>query len=141
MKFKIGTVDFYNVYIPLLWGKRAVLSHSDGKLSIIDLSGSEARLEVMADEAWVGIEYSEKEDGIVIFDKGEKIYFYSPSRKLLRDLKGNLPECELGRNSTRIGSNTISGSTVSGFGVGLGVSEEGFFMGGPVPEGLAKLEI
>ncbi|EKO3487582.1 hypothetical protein M3924_003251 [Vibrio fluvialis] len=141
MKFKLGTADFYNVYIPLLWGKKAVLSHDDGKLSIIDLSGSEAELQVMADEAWVGIEYSEKEDGIEIFERGEKSYFYSPSRNLLRDLKGKLPECELGKNNIRIGTNTISGSTVSGFGVGIGVSEDGFFIGGPVPEGLAKLKV
>ena len=141
MDFRIGSASFNSVKIPVLWGKKAVLSHSNGALSVIDLSGESAIPQIVADEPWSGVEYSEKEDGFVIYENDTQSYFYSPVRKLFRDLTGKLPECELGREFTRIGTNKISGGIVSGFGVGIGVSENGFFMGGPIPEGLARLKI
>lgn len=141
MDFKVGSINFNNVKIPLLWGTKAVLSQSNGSLSVIDLSGEIASPQVVADEPWNDIEYTEKEDGFVIFENDVQSYFYSPARKILRDLTGKLPECELGKEFVRIGTNKIGGGMVSGFGVGIGVSESGFFMGGPIPEGLAKLKL
>lgn len=141
MDFRIGTVGFSSVKIPLLWGKKAILSHSNGALSVIDLSGETAKPQIVADELWNEIEYAEKEDGFVIYENDVQSYFYSPARKIFRDLTGKLPECELGKDFTRIGTNKISGGMVSGFGVGIGVSENGFFMGGPIPEGLASLKL
>jgi len=141
MDFRIGSVNFDNVKIPLLWGKKAILSHSSGALSVIDLSGQVAEPQIVADEPWDEIEYAEKEDGFIVYENDMQSYFYSPARKIFRDLTGRLPECELGKDFTRIGTNKISGGMVSGFGVGIGVSESGFFMGGPVPEGLASLKL
>ncbi|RLT89645.1 MULTISPECIES: hypothetical protein [unclassified Ketobacter] len=141
MDFRIGSVSFSSVKIPLLWGKKAILSHSDGTFSVVDLSGDKAVPQIVGDEPWNEIEYSEKEDGFVIYENDVQAYFYSPPRKIFRDLTGKLPECELGKDFTRIGTNKISGGMVSGFGVGIGVSENGFFMGGPVPEGLASLKL
>ncbi|MDQ7735731.1 hypothetical protein QT231_23820 [Halomonas sp. SpR1] len=141
MDFRIGSVNFDNVKIPLLWGKKAILSHSSGVLSVIDLSGEVADPQIVADEPWDEIEYTEKEDGFIVYENDIQSYFYSPARKIFRDLTGRLPECELGKDFTRIGTNKISGGMVSGFGVGIGVSESGFFMGGPVPEGLASLKL
>lgn len=141
MDFRIGSVSFDNVKIPLLWGKKAILSHSSGALSVIDLSGEVAEPQIVADEPWDEIEYAEKEDGFIVYENDMQSYFYSPARKIFRDLTGKLPECELGKDFTRIGTNKISGGMVSGFGVGIGVSESGFFMGGPVPEGLASLKL
>lgn len=141
MDFRIGSVSFNSVKIPLLWGKKAILSHSNGALSVIDLSGETAKPQIVADEPWTEIEYAEKEDGFVIYENDIQSYFYSPARKIFRDLTGRLPECELAKDFTRIGTNKISGGMVSGFGVGIGVSESGFFMGGPIPEGLASLKL
>ncbi|MDZ7803979.1 hypothetical protein [Thiohalophilus sp.] len=141
MDFKIGSVSFNSVKIPLLWGKKAILSHSNGALSVIDLSGEKAKPQIVVDEPWNEIEYAEKEDGFVIYENEIQSYFYSPTRKIFRDLTGRLPECELGKEFTRIGTNKIGGGMVSGFGVGIGVSENGFFMGGPIPEGLASLKL
>lgn len=141
MDFRIGSISFNSVKIPLLWGKKAILSHSNGALSVIDLGGEKAKPQIVADEPWNEIEYAEKEDGFVIYENEMQSYFYSPARRIFRDLTGRLPECELGKEFTRIGTNKISGGMVSGFGVGIGVSESGFFMGGPVPEGLASLKL
>lgn len=139
MNVTFGTQIFNNVYVPMLWGKRAVIGHTSGELSVIDLSDSAACPEVVSDKPWSNIEFSEKEDGYIIFKGGDQSFFYSPPRKLLRDLEGNLPECEISDRHIRIGTNTVQNSIISGSQVGIGVSEDGFFMGGPMPEGLAKL--
>ena len=139
--FSLRKQSFQNVKIPLLWGDRAVLSHNNGNLSVIYLGGDKALPEIVSDEPWKKIEFSEKEDGFVIYQENVQAYFYSPVRKLFRDLKGTLPECELLENSTRIGSNSIGIGSISGFEVGIGVSENGFFIGGLIPAELAELKI
>lgn len=141
MDFIFGKQAFRDVKIPLLWGGRAVLSHPSGSLSVIDLSGESAFPEIVSDKPWPQVEYSEKEDGYVIYRNDVQAYFFSPVRKLFKDLSGSLPECEITKEHTRIGTNTIGGGMVSGFGVGIGVSEDGFFIGGPIPPGLSELKI
>jgi hypothetical protein len=141
MDFKLGSQTFSGVKIPLLWGTRAVLSHPSGTLSVIDISGDSAIPEIVSDEPWIEVEFAEKEDGFVIYRNDAQSFFYSPARKLFKDMNGNLPECEITEEFTRIGTNKIGGGMVSGFGVGIGVSESGFFMGGPIPPGLAELKI
>jgi hypothetical protein len=141
MDFRFGTQTFDGVKIPLLWGNKAILSHSSGTFSVIDLGSDSARPEIVSDKPWPQIEYSEKEDGYVIYRDDVQSYFYSPVRKLFKDLSGSLPECEISKEYTRIGTNKIGGGMVSGFGVGIGVSESGFFIGGPIPPGLAELKI
>lgn len=140
MDFRFGTQTFSGVKIPLLWGERAILSHSSGALSVIDLGGESAFPEIVSDKPWNQIEYSEKEDGYVIYRNDVQSYFYSPTRKLFKDLSGSLPDCEITNKYTRIGTNKIGGGMVSGYGVGIGVSENGFFIGGPIPPGLAELK-
>lgn len=105
MDFHFGSQTFLGVKIPILWGTRAVLAHPSGTLSIIDIGGKAARPEIVSDIPWTDVQYSEKEDGFVIYQDASQIYFYSPKRKLLRDLKGELPECELTTEYTRIGTN------------------------------------
>lgn len=141
MDFRFGTQTFSGVKIPLLWGERAILSHSSGALSVIDLGGESAFPEIISDKPWNQIEYSEKEDGYVIYRNDVQSYFYSPARKLFKDLSGSLPDCEITNEYTRIGTNKIGGGMVSGYGVGIGVSENGFFIGGPIPPGLAELKL
>ena len=139
MHVRFGSQVFADVMIPVLWGKRAIVGHPSGKFSIIDLSESLARPEIVEDKPWRNVKFSEKEDGFVIFRDNTREYFFSPARKLIRDMNGALPECEISDESIRIGSNTIQGGTVSGFQVGVGISENGFFIGGPVPAELAEL--
>jgi hypothetical protein len=134
-----GSQVFDNVQIPVLWGKRAILGHPSGELSIVDLSELAARPEIVADKPWMNIEFSEKEDGFVIFKDHTPAFLYSPPRKLVRDLSGNLPECEISKDRIRVGSNTIQNSHFGGTQVGVGISETGFFIGGPAPPGLAPL--
>jgi hypothetical protein len=141
MDFKLGSQIFSAVRIPLLWGTRAVLSHPSGALSVIDIGGTCAIPEIVSNIPWHQVEYSEKEDGFVIYRDDIQSYFYSPSRKLFRDLNGLLPECEITSDYTRIGTNKITGGMVAGSGVGIGVSENGFFIGGPIPPGLAELKM
>lgn len=139
MNIQFGSQVFIGVQIPLLWGTRAVIGHPNGEISIIDLSGETARPEIVINAPWQGVEYAEMEDGFVIYSESKATYFYSPPRKIIRDLSGKLPECEIGKDRVRIGTNTISNSTIHGFQVGMGVTESGFFIGGPAPKGLAPL--
>lgn len=139
MNLRFGSQVFHHVTIPLLWGTRAVIGHPDTTLSIVDLSPSTACPEVVSDKPWQGVEYSEQEDGYVIYKNGEAAYFYSPNRKILRDMLGLLPECEIAKDRIRIGTNTISNSMIVGSAVGIGVTDRGFFIGGPAPAGLAPL--
>jgi hypothetical protein len=141
MDFRLGSQHFIGVKIPLLWGTRAILSHSSGALSVIDIGGESAFPEIVSDTPWNQVEYTEKEDGFVIYRGDKQAYFYSPARKLFRDMAGSLPECEISAEYTRVGTNKISGGMIAGFGVGIGVSENGFFMGGPIPPGLAELKV
>jgi|GEM_PF-1665546 hypothetical protein len=139
MNLKLGTQIFAQVQIPLLWGKRAVIGHSNGALSLVYLGGVVATPEIVADKPAVGIEYSERDEGFVIFLDGKESYFYSPAKKLLRDLAGSLPECEISSAGIRVGNSHFQGNMIIGSQVGIGVTEQGFFMGGPIPEGLAPL--
>lgn len=138
---QFGSQILSNIKIPMLWGKRALISHPNNKISIIDLSGTKALPEIVADEPWLNIEFVEKEDGYIIFKDDEPQYFYSPPRRIIRDLQGSLPECQITNNNIRIGSNTIGSSMITGFEVGIGIDENGFFIGGSMPSGLAELKI
>jgi len=136
---RFGSQIFSGVQIPLLWGTRAVIGHPNGELSIIDLSGDAAKPEIVINAPWHGVEYAEKEDGFVIYSESKALYFYSPPRKVIRDLFGKLPECEITKDRVRLGTNIISNSMIHGFQVGIGVTESGFFIGGPAPKGLTPL--
>ncbi len=139
MNIQFGSQTFIGVQIPLLWGTRAVIGHHGGEVSIVDLSGQMAKPEIVSNVPWQGIEYAEKEDGFVIYCEGKATYFYSPSRKIIRDLLGKLPECEIKKDGMRFGTNHVQTSQIHGFQVGIGITENGFFMGGPAPKGLAQL--
>lgn len=139
MNLMLGGQTFHQVRIPLLWGARAVIGHSNGALSLIYLGGATANPEIISDRPAPGIEYAERDEGIVIFQMGKEAYLYSPAKKLLRDLMGSLPECEVTDAGIRVGGSRFSGNMVVGSGVGIGVTEQSVYMGGPMPEGLAPL--
>jgi len=139
MNLRMGSQIFRSVQIPLLWGDRAVLQDSKGRLSVIDLSGPKARLEILADKPAEGTAFRPRIDGIVILRDGEELYAYNAREKVLSPIALQLPECQITPWTTRVGSNQFSGNLVSGFGVGIAVSGSGIAVGAPVPPGLAKL--
>ncbi len=66
-----------DVTIPLLWGKKAVIQHPDNTISIIDLSGSSAKVEVLKDEPAPGVNYQPADGGYAI-DSGNAVFTYFP---------------------------------------------------------------
>lgn len=142
MNLRMGGQFFANVDIPLLWGTRAVVSDRSDRLSIINLEGSEAKLEILGDQPAADIEFRPLSGGAVeILDNHVALYTFDASSKTLRGIKLKLPECMIEANGIRIGTNYFSNNTVVGAGVGLVVSEHGMGMGAPLPPNLARLRV
>jgi hypothetical protein len=139
MNINIGGQLFIGVQIPILWGTRAILQDKENRLSVIDLSGTEAKLEILGNKPAPGIEYSLNIDGFTIQKNGIELYKFNPSDTLLTSISLNIPDCQVTPWAVRIGSSTFSGNVVGGASVGIFVSERGIGMGGPIPPNLAKL--
>lgn len=141
MNLNMGSQTFVDVEIPLLWGKRAIVQDKQGRISVIDLSSSEAKLEIVGDKQAPGVEYKLNIEGFSILEGDKELYSYNPEEKTLTGIALNLPECQIGSSEIRVGTNTFSGNIVVGFGVGIVVSEAGIGMGAPLPPNLAKLVV
>lgn len=137
----MGTLIFDNVQIPLLWGKRAIVQDREGRLSVIDLGEAEARLEVLGDKPAPGIEYELADDGFIVVREGQRLYKYSSQEKSISSIGLKLPDCQITSSGTRIGGGQFSGNVISGYEVGIAVTEEGIAMGARLPPGLAKLVV
>jgi hypothetical protein len=137
----MGSHVFMNVQIPLLWGERAIVQDLHDRLSVVDLSGDRAHVEVLADEPAPGVDFRPRIDGVVILQNGVELYAYNPREKTLSSLSLGLPEVQISATGTRIGTNSFSGSVVTGYGVGISVSREGISLGAPLPPKLAKLTL
>lgn len=141
MNLTIGSQSFVSVQIPLLWGQRAIIQDRKSRLSVIDLSESKAKLEVLADEPAPGITFEPTFSGFKILKNGLALYLYDPTEKRLESLSLGLPDCQVTSSAIRIGNNQFSGNSFVGFGVGLAVSPEGISFGAPLPPGLAQLAV
>lgn len=141
MNLRMGSQVFMNVAIPLLWGERAIIQDKRSRISIIDLSGEKARVEVLADEPAPGVGFRPRVDGIVILQDGVELYVYNPQEKTISSLSLGLPEVQISVTGTRIGTSWFSGNLVAGAGVGLAVKNEGIALGAELPPKLAKLEL
>lgn len=142
MNLRMGSHAFLNVQVPLLWGTRAVVQDPQGRLSIINLAGPRANLEVLEDEPAQGVSYAPRVDGFVIMDAdGTELYKVNPTAKSIESLSLNLLPVTISREFIRVGTNTFQGNMVSGFGVGISVTEQGIGLGGPLPPGLAALQV
>ena len=140
MNLKMGNQTYQNVQIPLLWGKRAILQNKRGQISIIDLSGETAHIEVLADGPAPNVAYVPHLDGIVILRGKVELYHYNPEEKVIRSIGLGLPDLEISDNETRVGSTRLSGNMFSGSDVGIAVSKDGgIAIGGSLPPDLAKL--
>jgi len=141
MNLKMGSQTFINVRVPVLWGTRAIIQDQQGRLSVIDLGGDTARLEILGDKPAPGVEFVPGIDGFRIFGNGKELYRYDPAKKTLSSIGLGLPECEIGRWQIRVGSNIFSGNTIAGFDVGIAIKEDGIAVGAPLPSGLARLVV
>ena len=141
MKLKIGNNVFEQVQIPMLWGQRAVVQDDEGAVSVVDLGGDTAVLEVLADEPAPGVEYVPVDGGFEVLREGKPAYSYIADSKILRSSSGDLPEVEIGEDALRIGTNLFQSNMVVGSPVGLVVSSEGIGLGAPLPPGLADLVV
>jgi hypothetical protein len=141
MNLKMGSQVFVNVKIPLLWGTRAVVQDESGRLSVIDLAGDTAKLEILGDKPAPGAAFLPTIDGYTILSDDKQLYTYNPKEKTLIGIDLGLPECQIKPWEIRVGSNVFSGSTIAGFGVGVAVQENGISIGSRLPPGLTKLVV
>ena len=63
MNLKMGSQVFRNVQIPLLWGTRVVVQDEEGRLSVIDLAGDTAKIEILGDKPAPGVAFLPTIDG------------------------------------------------------------------------------
>lgn len=138
MNLSIGSQTFIDVQIPILWGTRAVTQDQDGRLSVMDLSGSVPRLEILGDKPAQGVEFLPTVDGFDILMHREGLYGYNPDEKILSDISLGLPDCQISRSQIRVGSNVFSDNTIAGAGVGILVAKDHISLGAPIPPNLAR---
>lgn len=142
MNLRMGSHVFTDVQIPLLWGERAIVQDKHDRLSVLDLSGERANVELLADEPAPGVGFRPQDDGVVILRNGVELYSYNPREKTLSSVSLGLPEVEISATGTRIGSNWFSGNVVEGYGVGVAVGKDGSVsLGAPLPARLARLTL
>ncbi len=140
MNLAMGSHTFREVTVPLLWGSRAILEDDAGRLSVIDLAGDKAHLEILGDKPAPGVAFTPTIDGIAILSpQREELYLYSPAERRLSTDRLNLPDCQILPDKILVGTNAFSSNMVSGFGVGIAITEHGISIGGPLPPGLARL--
>ena len=98
MRLKLGGSVFEDVQIPVLWGKRAILQDSAGRLSIVDLSGPSARIEILGNKVARGVRFSPTTDGFkVLASNREALRTFSPLDRRLTSESLGLPELQISR--------------------------------------------
>ena len=81
MNIRMGSQIYRDVQIPP-YGANAIIVDEHGRLSIVDLSGERARVEVLADEPAPGVGFRPELDGIVIVKDGTELYSTIGARRL-----------------------------------------------------------
>jgi hypothetical protein len=142
MRLRMGNQIFVDVNIPVLWGTRAVIQDRDGHLSVINLGGTRARLEILADKPAPKAHFIPTFDGFsVLSNNREELYSYSPDDRKLTSLSLDLPNCRIRSDAIEIGTNVFSNNVITGSGVGIKVTKDGISIGGPLPSNLADLVV
>lgn len=142
MDLELGSNRFRDVKVPVLWGNRAILQDRKGRISVVDLGGTQARLEIVGDEPAPDVEFTPTVDGFKILRDGDPIYTYSKEQQSFSSLSSDLPDVEISDREIQIGrGNVIQRSMISGFDVGVRIDSDGFAIGASLPEGLAALEL
>jgi hypothetical protein len=138
MKLTMGSQTFIDVQVPVLWGTRAVIQDKANRLSVIDLSGGVAKLEILGDKPAQGVEFSPTVDGFNILMDGEELYAYSPDQKLLTSISLGLPHCQISQSQIQVGSNVFSCNMIAGFEVGILVTKDHISVGAVLPRDLVR---
>ena len=141
MNIRMGGQTFTDVKIPILWGTRAMLEDTKGRISVIDLAGSEAVLEILGSQPAPDISYEVIDDGFKIYRNDVELYSFDPNTGTFTGYDLELPECKIMDSKVQVGGSVFSGNMIMGFGVGIVVTESSIGMGAPLPPGLAKLVI
>lgn len=141
MNLTIGSQKFINVKIPILWGKRAILQDQHARLSIIFLSDNECTLEILGNRPAKNIDFSPTEDGYKIRKNGKEAYHFNVNKKILTDLDGSLPECEIKENGIRAGTNHFQSNLIAGFDIGIHITEQGIGIGVKLGNNLPDIKI
>lgn len=142
MNFRLGGQFFADVKVPILWGSRAILQDQQGHLSIINLEGDTAVLEVIDDHPASGAAFSRTTEGFVILNsEGTELYAVDPKTKSVTSARLRLPPITVGLRELRVGTNVFVGNIVAGLGVGIVVTEVGLALGGSLPSGLAASRV
>lgn len=142
MNVSIGGNSFKGVTVPLLWGRKAVIQRDNGQVSVIDLSGESARLEVLDGQPSDGVAHRPIDGGFEILEFDTSVaYEYLEDGPTLHDPSKLLPDCRIESGGILVGTNFFGGNSVEGFAAGLVVDSRGISMAGPLPEGLARLSI
>jgi|WetSurMetagenome_2_1015567.scaffolds.fasta_scaffold155751_2 hypothetical protein len=139
MNLSMGSQVFENVEVPVLWGDRAIIEDSHGRLSVIALAGQSAQLEIVGNEPAPGVHFRPTTIGIVIIGSDRDLYSFDAANRTLSSISFGLPDIRFEPGALMIGTNRFSGNRISGFGVGIVVRTDGIAIGAPLPAGLAKL--
>jgi hypothetical protein len=140
MNLRVGGNTFWNVTVPVLWGQRAILQDKFGKLSVVDLSGPKPRVELLADEPAVGVEFRPILNGVALIQAGTTLYTFDKLEKTLSSVTLSLPEIQVTESSIRVGSLELVNNRIIGYGVGVAVSPTSVSIGAPLPAGLSELQ-
>ena len=142
MNIRMGGQFFMNVKVPILWGSRAILQDQQGHLSIINLEGDSAVLEVIDDHPSASASFLPRTEAFVILDgEGTELYAVNPKTKSVTSISLRLTPVTVGLQELRVGTNVFAGNIVAGIGVGILVTESGIELGGSLPPGLAALRV
>src|ERR1700686_782038 len=103
MNLQMGSHVFLSVEVPVLWGTRAILQDPQGRLTIIDLAGERARVEVLDDEPAQGIPFAPRVDGFVLLaPEGTELYKVNPTAKSISGISLELPPVTIAGDAIRI---------------------------------------
>ena len=138
MDIKLGDQILRDVQIPLLWGSRVVSQDRQGRLSVVDLSEG-IKIEIIGDQPVPGVPIAASGQGFDVLLDGKPLYHYDPSQKMLSGIDIHLPNCQIGSHFVRVGANTFGSNSVTGFGIGIVVTQTATWIGGAIPQELRPL--
>jgi hypothetical protein len=107
MDIRVGTQILEDVGIPVVWGDRAIVQHSERRLSVIDSRSQPARLEILKDQPAPGVNFVPTLSGFRILPFRGGAYEYNKTDKTLTSATNDLPECQIGEDYVRVGSGIV----------------------------------
>ena len=143
MNLQIGSNNLFDVEVPILWGKRAIVQDRLNRISIINLSGISPVIEVLGDKPAPNMGYKPSVRGFILMDGNKELYEYDPKEKRVLNINlGRLPDVGVSPDEVDINGSTFRGNAIIGAEIGIVIDENGGFgMGARMPQDLARLSI